>query len=243
MMQGQLSVQKHDLNSQSSAQELLGQIPYKYFLVRCRESAKLNQEMGSGWIVYDKSFGEEPLLINGVSVEPGHCLAVRSPLEVTGTGMFIFATHPHFAIEQTNPEPKKIHDCKTVSKPWGYEVWMTGESSETFVLKKIFLKAGSRTSLQYHQYKRETNFLFSGHAVLHYAPDTAKAPSSIGAKDIATRNLESGSVVDVFPLAIHRLEAATDICLYEISTPEVDDVIRIQDDSGRQDGRILSEHR
>jgi len=48
--------------------------------------------------------------------------------------------------------------------------------------------------------------------------------------------------VDVPPNAVHRVEALTDIVLYETSTPHLDDVIRIQDDAARKNGRILTEH-
>jgi len=49
--------------------------------------------------------------------------------------------------------------------------------------------------------------------------------------------------VDVMPMSVHRLQALTDILLCEVSTPELDDVVRISDDSGRQDGRVESEHK
>jgi len=48
--------------------------------------------------------------------------------------------------------------------------------------------------------------------------------------------------VDVMPLTLHRLEAVTDILLYETSTPHLDDVVRILDDSRRPDGRLEQEH-
>jgi hypothetical protein len=241
--QGQLFVGKHELNLRSACNEIMGQYPYQYRLLSSHDSLKVDIGQDYGLIVYDHNFGAEALSINGEAIEPGFVAPVGPKFEIIGSGLCLLASHPKLGNEIRRFKRQRISDCKTVKKPWGYEIWMTGDSAETFVLKKIFLKAGSRTSLQYHQYKRETNFLYFGSAILHSAPDLRTSPEHCSSKDIFTQPLDSGSVVDVFPRAVHRLEAVTDICLYEISTPEVDDVIRIQDDSGRSDGRILSEHR
>lgn len=129
---------------------------------------------------------------------------------------------------------------KKVSKPWGHELWIHGTHAE-YALKQIFVKAGTKTSLQYHRYKQETNVLFSGEALLHYksAPE-----ASIDAPGTAIRSvlLKPISSVDVTPFVLHRLEAKTDILLYEVSTPHLDDVVRVSDDSQRPDGRIETEH-
>ena len=58
-------------------------------------------------------------------------------------------------------------DLKKVEKPWGSEVWITGEHPG-YCLKEIFIKKGTRTSLQYHQMKRETNVLFDGTSRLNF---------------------------------------------------------------------------
>ena len=50
-------------------------------------------------------------------------------------------------------------------------------------------------------------------------------------------------MIDVFPPTLHRLEAISDITLYETSTPQLDDVVRVQDDAKRPDGRIDIEHK
>jgi hypothetical protein len=62
-------------------------------------------------------------------------------------------------------------------------------------------------------------------------------------QDIAQAELDAVTAIDVTPNIIHRIEALTDILLYEISTPHLDDVIRIQDDANRTNGKIISEHR
>jgi len=54
-----------------------------------------------------------------------------------------------------------------VDKPWGHELWINGQHPR-YALKEIYLKAGSKTSLQYHNFKQETNVLFKGRTNLHY---------------------------------------------------------------------------
>jgi mannose-6-phosphate isomerase-like protein (cupin superfamily) len=135
----------------------------------------------------------------------------------------------------------KAQSLKRVEKPWGNEIWITGEHPQ-YCLKKIFIKKGTKTSLQYHNQKRETNVLFEGQARLHFKKDDSVSIQNITSEDIAYCDLPQVSVIDVFPLTIHRLEAVSDILLYEASTPQLDDVVRISDDSNRGNGRIQSEH-
>jgi len=93
--------------------------------------------------------------------------------------------------------------------------------------------------LQVHLEKYESNFIASG-----------KASFRIGLEEFSTKKhyqlkeflIESPTVIDVSPLTIHQVEAMTDIELIEASTNHLDDVIRLQDDSGRADGKIQSEH-
>jgi mannose-6-phosphate isomerase len=102
-----------------------------------------------------------------------------------------------------------------------------------FAMKVIRLTAGMRTSLQFHRQKEEANLIVSGHARLHW--------SSTGDSGSAC-DLEPGSVVHIRNASVHRIEALTDVTMIEVSTPEVDDVVRISDDWGRGDGWIESEH-
>tara|TARA_Y100001936_G_C15899555_1_gene572487 strand:- start:34 stop:876 length:843 start_codon:yes stop_codon:yes gene_type:complete len=129
-----------------------------------------------------------------------------------------------------------------VTKPWGYELWLNGEKP-TFAFKKIFIRKGHQTSLQYHKKKYETNFLYKGIANLFYTKhnnirQTKKILSKIEFKKIVSRD-----VVNVRPNIVHRIKALTDISLYEVSTPHLSDVIRIADDNNRKSGKILKEHR
>ena len=128
-----------------------------------------------------------------------------------------------------------------VNKPWGHELWFNGEHPG-YAFKKIYIKKGTKTSLQYHEVKRETNVLFSGKARLHYKRDENVENDRVTAENLAFCDIDTASVIDVFPPTLHRLEAVTDIILYEASTPHLDDVMRVLDDSNRGDGRIHGEH-
>lgn len=122
---------------------------------------------------------------------------------------------------------------KKVTKGWGHELWLVPEGSP-FGFKMISIDAGQRTSLQYHERKEEANLLLRGSATL-WAADGPGEP-------VHKQTLTEGDIVHVRPGAVHRIEAITDIVLVEVSTPELDDVIRIADDFNRGDGRIEAEH-
>ncbi len=114
-----------------------------------------------------------------------------------------------------------------VTKPWGWEKWL--EQNDKYVLKLIFMKAGNKSSLQYHNVKKETNYIVSGVAEL--------------TRDKEVTRLKTDDYFTIAPPTVHRVEAVTDILMVEASTPEVDDVIRIADDYNRGNGRIESEHK
>ena len=61
-------------------------------------------------------------------------------------------------------------------------------------------------------------------------------------ENIYKKKINSGTFVNVNNYAVHRLKAISDILLYEVSTPHLDDVIRLADDKKRKDGRISTEH-
>ena len=132
-------------------------------------------------------------------------------------------------------------EVKRVQKPWGYELWYNSED-EDFAFKKIFVKAKNRLSLQYHREKRETQFLHKGAANLHYYKREFFEDKNIDEKAVAQEALSAPLCIDIPPRTVHRIEAITDTTVFEISTPELDDVVRLQDDQGRPDGRISFEH-
>ncbi len=137
------------------------------------------------------------------------------------------------------PEELQIFNlaqAKLVIKPWGFEIWIADGSEGSYAFKIIGLKNGTKTSLQYHKEKREHNFILSGKAILYYEDkDTGEIVSS--------QELGPGHIIYVNPPGVHRIEALTDLILIEASSPQLDDVIRIQDDTDRPNGRIEQEHR
>lgn len=121
---------------------------------------------------------------------------------------------------------------KTVSKPWGKEVWL--ELNNKYCYKRIYIKAGTRTSFQYHEKKLETNYIIDGEAEIWLENDGGV---------VEKIQMKKNDFFTVKPPRKHRVIALTDLILQEVSTPEVDDVIRIEDDTGRNNGRIESEHK
>lgn len=136
-------------------------------------------------------------------------------------------------------KPRK--DIYKVNKPWGFEMWLNGDHP-LFVFKEIHIKKGTKTSLQFHKFKKETNVLFSGDAILHFKRNLDKENLDVVPEDIGNVTLSPITSIDVQPNIIHRIEAETDILLFEVSTPFLDDVIRLMDDSQRPNGRINQEH-
>lgn len=125
-------------------------------------------------------------------------------------------------------------ELKVVSKPWGSETWLAYGEGMPYALKIIFLKKGTKTSLQYHVHKQETNFVYSGRIVLHYQKEKGE--------QIRTVELGPKSCIQVPPGLIHRVEALEDTVLVEASTNHLDDVVRVSDDYNRPDGYIPEEH-
>ena len=130
--------------------------------------------------------------------------------------------------------------AKVVTKPWGKEIWINyregekvGDEEKRYVLKKLYINAGTRTSFQYHEKKVETNFLISGRVEAWFENESG---------GIEKRIIEAGGIWTIPNGKKHRIITLTDIELIEASSPEVDDVIRLQDDTGRGDGRIAEEH-
>ena len=144
-------------------------------------------------------------------------------------------------------------EIKKVNKHWGYELWIADGVRTPYASKRILFKAGNRTSLQVHEYKFETNYVLSGTGVLHRSKEPLDVEKFLqdGMTDKQVEEYEAtfdiielkeGVVFDVAPGYVHRVVATTDLEFMETSTTELDDVIRLQDDSGRTHGRISYEH-
>ena len=135
----------------------------------------------------------------------------------------------------------KLEEGYLVKKPWGRELWLTGlEPIGNVVLKFIEIKAGTKTSLQAHEYKYESYFIVSGKAI--FRSSRKKFQGKECTYSLVDYEVDKPYVFDVEPLTVHQVEAVTDIVLIEASTNHLDDVIRLNDEHGRGDGRIYSEH-
>ena len=146
---------------------------------------------------------------------------------------------------------KIIKDFKKVNKPWGHEIWFIW-LKDYHVLKRIFMKKGNKCSLQYHDEKYETNYLIDGKAKiikgLHIdlKEEKNKIFETILSKDLHKDYSTVSSAPYVFtnvPGEVHRVYSEEDYIAYEVSTPQLDDVVRVQDVSKRQPGLIISEHK
>ena len=110
---------------------------------------------------------------------------------------------------------------KIVEKPWGGEIWIA--HTDQYALKIITVKQGCRSSLQYHNVKAEHIYVDEGILEVEEMIDGV----------LVKNRYEKGDVVENPPLKQHRTNAITDVRLIEVSTPELDDVVRIEDDFGR----------
>ena len=153
-----------------------------------------------------------------------------------------------------NLEIKTMEQVKKINKPWGYEKWIADGSPDfKYALKEILFRANFKSSIQFHEFKEETNYIQKGKGVLHYSSvpiDIKKfrhGKYSEGEIDEIISNLQKqeltpGMVFHVKPGIIHRVEAVEDLTLIESSTIELDDVYRINDEWERHNGKIESEH-
>jgi mannose-6-phosphate isomerase-like protein (cupin superfamily) len=109
-----------------------------------------------------------------------------------------------------------------VEKPWGYElIWA---ETDQYVGKVLHINAGESLSLQYHEVKDETILLFSGEMRFWAGP----SPDQLDEV-----SLQRGEAFRVVPRTIHRMQAVTDCDVMEVSTPQLDDVVRLEDRYGR----------
>jgi len=115
-----------------------------------------------------------------------------------------------------------------VEKPWGYEDrWAI---TDKYLGKILYIKAGHRLSLQYHEQKDETIYVLEGSLLLELGPLHERRSTETGIKVI----LKKGESQRIHPGLIHRYSADKgDVVLIEVSTAEINDVVRLQDDYKR----------
>jgi mannose-6-phosphate isomerase len=112
---------------------------------------------------------------------------------------------------------------RRVDKPWGNElIWAL---TDRYCGKTITIETGRRLSLQYHDRKDEAILVLAGRLRLHLEDDGGS---------MTTRDLGPGESAHVPVGRRHRFEALDRVELVEVSTPELDDVVRVEDDFGRE---------
>jgi mannose-6-phosphate isomerase len=135
-----------------------------------------------------------------------------------------------------SPEPMSVNspnldsldpwafDVRKVEKPWGYElIWaLTG----VYCGKVLFVKAGHALSLQFHKEKDESWLVQSGRAKLELG--------EVGDSVLKEEVIAAGAAFHYRPGTVHRVTAIEDTTILEVSTPQLDDVVRLEDAYGRE---------
>jgi mannose-6-phosphate isomerase len=120
--------------------------------------------------------------------------------------------HEPFAVEPTK-----------VDKPWGHElIWAL---TDDYCGKLLFVKAGESLSLQFHREKDESWLVLAGRAELELGEP--------GKKALSTEVVGPDAAFHITPGTVHRLRALEDTTILEVSTPQIDDVVRLEDEYGR----------
>jgi mannose-6-phosphate isomerase len=121
-------------------------------------------------------------------------------------------------------EPFAVEPTK-VDKPWGWElIWAL---TDDYCGKLLFVRAGESLSLQFHREKDESWYVESGRTRIEIAPagDPVSQAEVVG----------PGSAFRIRPGTVHRITAIEDTTIIEVSTPQLEDVVRLEDDYGRAD--------
>ena len=113
---------------------------------------------------------------------------------------------------------------RRVEKPWGWElIWAL---TDRYCGKLLFVRAGESLSLQYHETKDESWYVQEGRAELEL--------SSVGGDAREVVAMGAGDCFHFRPGTVHRVRALEDTVVIEVSTPEIDDVVRLEDAYGRE---------
>ncbi len=115
-------------------------------------------------------------------------------------------------------------ETRRVDKPWGHElIWA---HADDYVGKILFVKAGESLSLQFHKVKDESWYVLEGRAELELG--------AAGQTVLNTEVITPGNAFRFRPGTVHRVKALEDTRILEVSTPHLDDVVRLEDAYGRQ---------
>jgi mannose-6-phosphate isomerase-like protein (cupin superfamily) len=113
---------------------------------------------------------------------------------------------------------------RRVEKPWGWElIWA---EAEEYVGKLLFIRAGEALSLQYHERKHESWLVHEGRARLELGPAEGG--------ELEIQEVAPGDALRYPPGTMHRVTALEDTLIVEVSTPHLDDVVRVDDRYGRE---------
>jgi mannose-6-phosphate isomerase-like protein (cupin superfamily) len=119
------------------------------------------------------------------------------------------------------PEFGRIESTK-VDKPWGYELrWAI---TDRYLGKVLHINKGEALSLQYHERKDEYQYVLTGAIDIELGGGDGK---------LSVHRLKAGDTLHITPGTRHRLSAVEDTEIFEVSTPEIDDVVRLEDRYGR----------
>jgi mannose-6-phosphate isomerase len=113
---------------------------------------------------------------------------------------------------------------REVSKPWGSELWFA--HTDRYAGKILRVRAGCRLSVQFHREKDETSYVLSGRVIVSQGDGDS-------AETMTTQELGPGDSWRNAPLVVHTLEAVEDAEIIEVSTPQLEDVVRLEDRYGR----------
>jgi len=111
-----------------------------------------------------------------------------------------------------------MNNVEVIIKPWGSETFI--EHNDKYMVKLLFMKRGESCSLQYHVNKHETVFVLEGLLNVNYQGTSIE--------------LAPGQFIVIKPGIVHRMTALRDCKYLECSTPEIDDVVRLEDKYGRE---------
>lgn len=115
-------------------------------------------------------------------------------------------------------------ETRKVEKPWGYEIWWA--HTDRYVGKILHVKKGESMSLQYHRVKEETIRIQAGRLLLETAPGEGQ--------ELTRLEMSPGDVFHIRPGTVHRMTGIEDCDIFEVSTTELDDVVRLEDRYGRE---------